>query len=151
MKTPLNMLEEILSEIMENTSLLEMIIRNAPDMGETDNALACLVRAMEKTTEKTQAYIESNYHHGNTADTSSVRQEKSSKTATEINIDVIDALDGALLNINKIYTVGSRYSDAVFADRDESEDENCLIIRTLIDFAGIARNKLKTAEAELFK
>ncbi|EAQ6130887.1 hypothetical protein AXA88_19320 [Salmonella enterica] len=140
MKTPLNILEEVSAEFTESTSLLEMIIRNAPDMGETDNALACLVRSMKKTTEKTQTYIESHYcRDNNTAD------------VTEVNMDVADAIDGAMLNINKALIVGSRYYDAVFADKDESENEYCLIIRTLIDFAGAAHSKLKTARTELIK
>ncbi|EOC3267763.1 hypothetical protein ACI258_002833 [Salmonella enterica subsp. enterica serovar Montevideo] len=140
MKTLLNMLEEVSAEFTESTSLLEMIIRNAPDMGETDNALACLVRSMKKTTEKTQAYIENHY-----------RRDNNTADVTEVNIDVADAVDGAMLNINKILIVGSRYSDAMFADKDESNDEHCLIIRTLIDFAREAHKKLKTAESELFK
>lgn len=149
MKTPLNMLEEVSAEFTENTSLLEMIIRDAPDLGETDNALACLVRAMKKTTEKTQAYIESNYCQTNTTDASTVNQH--TDAITEVNMDFADAVDGAMLNIKKILIVGSRYSAAMFADKDEGEDEYCLIIRTLIDFAGAAHSKLKTARAELFK
>lgn len=58
MKTPIKMLEDIASEIQENTSLLVFIVRNAQDLGsEPDNALACLIRAMLKTSEKADEYI----------------------------------------------------------------------------------------------
>lgn len=57
MKTPVQMLEDIAAEITENTSLLELIARTSPDLGETDNALTCLIRSMIKTSEKTYEYI----------------------------------------------------------------------------------------------
>lgn len=56
MKTPVQMLEDISAEIMENTSLLEFIVRNTSDQGEADNALACLIRSMIKTAEKANEY-----------------------------------------------------------------------------------------------
>jgi len=57
MKTPVAMLEDIAAEITENSSLLELIVRTAPDLGETDCALACLIRSMIKTSEKTYNYV----------------------------------------------------------------------------------------------
>ncbi len=57
MKTPINMLEIITAELVENTSLLEFIFRNSPDTGETDNHLSCLIRSMQKTSEKAYEYI----------------------------------------------------------------------------------------------
>ncbi len=58
MKTPINMIEDLAAEIHENTSLLELIFKNSQDMGEADNALACLIRSMLKTGEKAYGYIE---------------------------------------------------------------------------------------------
>ncbi|AXC64605.1 hypothetical protein DOE63_02455 [Salmonella enterica subsp. diarizonae serovar 59:z10:-] len=75
--------------------------------------------------------------------------EKRTDTTAEINTDLADAVDAAMLNINKICVVGSRYSDAVFSADDESED--CLTLRILIDFAYEARRRLKTAKAQLLK
>ncbi|EOG3074629.1 hypothetical protein ACK861_004868 [Salmonella enterica] len=66
------------------------------------------------------------------------------------NADICDSVSAAMLNINKICIIGSRYSDAIFSD-DDGDDENCLIFRTLIDFATEARRRLKVAESELFK
>lgn len=47
MKTPITMLETIAAELVENTSLLEFIFRNSPDIGEIDNHLCCLIRSMQ--------------------------------------------------------------------------------------------------------
>lgn len=58
MKTPVMMLEDIAAEIIENTSLLEIIFRNMPDHAETDCATACLIRSMYKTLDKANEYIE---------------------------------------------------------------------------------------------
>lgn len=57
MKTPVMMLEDLAGEITESTSLLEMIYRNSPDTGETDSAIACLIRSMLKTIDKANNYI----------------------------------------------------------------------------------------------
>ncbi|MDJ3787335.1 hypothetical protein LEI94_22760 [Salmonella enterica] len=77
------------------------------------------------------------------------KQEYHTYAITEANIDVAEAVDAAMLNINKICIVGSRYSEAVFSDDDESED--CLTLRILIDFAYEARRRLKTVKAQLLK
>ncbi|MFT1617941.1 hypothetical protein [Enterobacter kobei] len=57
-KSATAMMEDLAAEIQENTSLLELIFKNSPDMGETDNALSCLLRSMLKTGEKAYEYIE---------------------------------------------------------------------------------------------
>lgn len=60
MKTPspIQMLEDVSAEIIENTSLLEVIYRTADMEPEADNAVACLIRSMQKTLEKVHGYIE---------------------------------------------------------------------------------------------
>jgi hypothetical protein len=67
-----------------------------------------------------------------------------------VNIEVSDAISGAMLNINKIRVTASRYSDACFTDEDE-DDENYIMFRLLTDFACEAHRRLKIAESELFK
>ncbi|WP_163375049.1 hypothetical protein [Enterobacter hormaechei] len=57
MKTPINMLETIAAELVENTSILEFIFQNSPDNGEIDNHLCCLIRSMQKTSDKAYEYI----------------------------------------------------------------------------------------------
>ncbi|EBB6483904.1 hypothetical protein CLB86_05475 [Salmonella enterica] len=78
------------------------------------------------------------------------KQEQHTDAAAEINIDLADAVDAAMLNINKICIVGSRCSDAFFSAADD-DSEHCLMFRTLVDFAYEARRRLKTAESQLFK
>lgn len=58
MKNSVKTLENISTEIAENISLLAFIVRNTPDLGEADNALACLIRSMEGTGEKVRGYID---------------------------------------------------------------------------------------------
>lgn len=58
-KSAIAMLEDIASEISENTSLLEFIVRNSQDIGpEPDNAFVCLIRSMLKTNEKANQCID---------------------------------------------------------------------------------------------
>lgn len=66
------------------------------------------------------------------------------------NIEVCDAVSGAMQNINKIRVIASRYSDAKFTDYDE-EDENYIMFGLLIDLASEAHRRLKVANSELFK
>ncbi|WP_375600945.1 hypothetical protein ACAF59_08920 [Klebsiella aerogenes] len=58
MKTAIEMLEDVSAEIIENTSLLEVIYRTADMDPEADNATGCLIRSMQKTLEKAHGYIE---------------------------------------------------------------------------------------------
>lgn len=59
MKTPLDMLHDIVAQISEGNTLLEMIYRNTEEMNEeTDCGLACLIRSFDKTRETAYAYIE---------------------------------------------------------------------------------------------
>lgn len=59
MKTPLEMLHDIVAQISEGNTLLEMIYKNTEEMNEdTDCGLACLIRSFDKTRETAYAYIE---------------------------------------------------------------------------------------------
>lgn len=59
MKTPLDMLHDIVAQISEGNTLLEMIYKNTEEMNEeTDGGLACLIRSFDKTRETAYAYIE---------------------------------------------------------------------------------------------
>lgn len=57
MKTPVQMLEDVAAEIIENTSLLELIYKNSNEEHETDCAMACLIRSMQKTLDTANEYI----------------------------------------------------------------------------------------------
>ncbi len=59
MKTPLDMLHDIVAQISEGNTLLEMIYKNTEELKEeTDCGLACLIRSFDKTRETAYAYIE---------------------------------------------------------------------------------------------
>ncbi|EMD6814801.1 hypothetical protein VRT12_003343 [Citrobacter koseri] len=58
MKTPVEMIESVAADICESTSLLEIIYRNYELPPEADNAIACLIRSMQKTNETAYGYIE---------------------------------------------------------------------------------------------
>jgi len=57
-KKPLKMIEELNAEIIENTSLLEMIYSISNESPETDCAIACLLRSLYKTKDKADSFIE---------------------------------------------------------------------------------------------
>lgn len=57
MKAPVEMLESVAAYIVENTSLLEIIYRNYEFPPEADNAIACLIRSMQKTLDGVNEYI----------------------------------------------------------------------------------------------
>ncbi|WP_431623811.1 hypothetical protein [Citrobacter freundii] len=57
MKTSVEILESIAADIVENTSLLEVIYRNYELQPEADNAIACLIRSMQKTLDGVNEYV----------------------------------------------------------------------------------------------
>jgi len=57
-KDPITMIEELNAEIIENTSLLEMIYSTSNENSETDCAIACLLRSLYKTKDKAENFIE---------------------------------------------------------------------------------------------
>ncbi|HCJ3287790.1 TPA: hypothetical protein NRN35_004174 [Klebsiella pneumoniae] len=58
MKTPVQMLEAVASDVIENTVLLEVIYKNSSENYETDCAIACLIRSMQKTVDNLNEYIQ---------------------------------------------------------------------------------------------
>lgn len=59
MKTPIDMLHDIATQISEGNTLLEMIYKNTDECDEkTDSAIACLIRSLDKTRETAYVYIE---------------------------------------------------------------------------------------------
>ena len=57
MKNPVEILESVAADITENTSLLEVIYRINELPPEADNAIACLIRSMQKTFDGVNEYI----------------------------------------------------------------------------------------------
>lgn len=84
------------------TSLVTLLIERDANINENDidNALFDINRNL--------------YDAAKYLNESEEKQEQPTDTTAEINIDLAGAVDAAMLNINKICIVGSRYSDAVF-------------------------------------
>lgn len=57
MKTPVEILQSVAADIVENTSLLEVIYRINELPPEADNAIACLIRSMQKTLDGVNEYV----------------------------------------------------------------------------------------------
>lgn len=57
-QTPTQMIEALCAEIIESTSLLELIYRNSAENPETDCAIACLLRSLYKTKEKADHFVD---------------------------------------------------------------------------------------------
>lgn len=57
MITPVQMLNEITCQIIESTSLLEMIYKNSNEDPEIDCAIRCLIRSLYKTKDNANEYI----------------------------------------------------------------------------------------------
>ncbi|MGL5968433.1 MAG: hypothetical protein ACRCZ6_14990 [Kluyvera sp.] len=59
MKKPIEMLNDIVAQISEGNTLLEMIYKNTGELSEqTDCALACLIRSFDNTRADAYRYIE---------------------------------------------------------------------------------------------
>lgn len=57
MNSPIQMLETVAADIIENKVLLEVIYKNSSEDHETDCAMACLIRSMQKTLDTANEYI----------------------------------------------------------------------------------------------
>lgn len=57
MNNPIQMLETVSADIIENKVLLEIIYKNSNEDHETDCAMACLIRSMQKTLDTTNEFI----------------------------------------------------------------------------------------------
>lgn len=58
MKTPLQMLIDIASEMTDAAITLELIYRSTDNTSETDSGITCVVRSLLRTNDKAQEYIE---------------------------------------------------------------------------------------------
>lgn len=105
MKTPTNMLESIAADITESTSLLEVIYRNNELPPEADNAIACLIRSMQKTNEAAYEYIEQ-------------LSKNIPGICNDSNIDIIDDVLNAITSAKKTEELARIYIESYFTDKD---------------------------------
>ncbi|HBZ9864099.1 TPA: hypothetical protein MND73_000805 [Salmonella enterica subsp. houtenae] len=97
MKTPIKMLETVATEIIENTSLLEVIYRINELPPEADNAIACLIRSMQKALDGVNEYVTS-FTSSSVNVKTGVSNNDSANTSRELTGDVLDSWAGDIGN-----------------------------------------------------
>jgi len=105
MKTPINMLESIAADVVESTSLLEVIYRNNELPPEADNAIACLIRSMQKTNETAYEYVEQ-------------LSKNIAGKSNDSSIDIIDDILNAITSAKKTEELTRIYIESYFTDKD---------------------------------
>lgn len=136
MKTPIDMLHEILAQVSEGNTLLEMIYKNTQEMNEeTDCAIACLIRSFDKTREMTCAYIEE-----------LARNSPQKKTGS--GNDISDDVFHAAVTAEKLRELAHTYSENFFTDEDNN-NPSCIMASVIFDYAVKIDCELKNIETKL--
>ncbi|AMQ58874.1 hypothetical protein RSM41_002903 [Klebsiella aerogenes] len=138
MKTPLpiEMLEDVSAEIIENTSLLEVIYRTADMDPEVDNSVACLIRSMQKTLEKAHGYIEML--------ASNPAPPKQGKDESDIADDVFDVV----VTAKKLEELAHIYTENYFTDAD-SDNPACHMAAVIYDYSIEVCKEIQNIESKL--
>ncbi|MFG0814717.1 hypothetical protein [Raoultella sp. FYR_9] len=136
MKTPVQMLEDVAAEIIENTVLLELIYKNSNEDQETDCAMACLIRSMQKTLDITNEYIKEY------SDASAPPQRSKG------GVDIKDEIFGAVLTAKKLEEVASVYGESYFTDKD-NDNPSCHMSAVISDYAIKVCRELETIQSKL--
>lgn len=139
MKTPLDMLHDIVAQISEGNTLLEMIYKNTEEMNEdTDCGLACLIRSFDKTRETAYAYIEE-----------LAKNEKAKSPPLRGNSDdVSDDVFHAMVSAAKLRELAHVYNESYFSEKD-SDDADCLMASLIFDNAIKVHDLLKDIKNKL--
>lgn len=135
MKTPTNMLESIAADIIESTSLLEVIYRNNELPPEVDNAIACLIRSMQKTNETAYEYVE-------------LLSKNITGKSNDSSIDTIDDVLNAITTARKTEELTRVYIESYFTDKDNDKPQ-CFMADAIHDYAYKACTELKAIESKL--
>lgn len=135
MKTPINMLESIAADIVESTSLLEVIYRNNELPPEADNAIACLIRSMQKTNETAYEYVEQ-------------LSKNIAGKSNDSSIDIIDDILNAITSAKKTEELTRIYIESYFTDKD-NDNPQCFMADAIHDYAHKACTDLKAIESKL--
>ncbi|MFH3002817.1 hypothetical protein [Klebsiella aerogenes] len=138
MKTPLpiEMLEDVSAEIIENASLLEVIYRTADMEPEADNAVACLIRSMQKTLEKAHGYIEMLAANPDTPPAGTGRPD--------ISDDVFDAV----VTAKKLKELAHIYTENYFTDAD-NENPAFYMAAVIYDYSIEVCKEIQNIESKL--
>ncbi|WP_448956943.1 hypothetical protein [Klebsiella michiganensis] len=136
MKTPVQMLEDVAADIIENTVLLELIYKNSNEDQETDCAMACLIRSMQKTLDITNEYIKEY------SDASAPPQQAKG------GVDIEDEIFSAVLTAKKLEEVASVYGESYFTDKD-NDNPSCHMSAVISDYAHELCRELKAIQSKL--
>jgi hypothetical protein len=136
MNTPVQMLETISADIIENTVLLETIYKNSSEDHETDCAIACLIRSMKKTLDTANEYINT------LSDVSAPRQRD------ESGADIVDDVFHATITATKLEELAHIYNEAYFTDEDNGKPA-MYMASVIFDYAIKVCSELKNIEAKL--
>ena len=134
MKTPTSMLENIAADIIESTSLLEVIYRNNELPPEVDNAIACLIRSMQKTNDTAYEYFEQ-------------LSKNISGKGDDTNIDIIDDVLNAITSAKKTEELARIYIESYFTDKD-NDNPLCFMADAIHYYAHKACSELKAIESK---
>lgn len=137
MKTPINMIESIAADLLESTSLLEVIYRNNELPPEADNAIACLIRSMQKTNESAYEYVEKL----NT-------QTQPDFNLTDITANIDEDIFDAIIIAKKLEELTHIYIEAYFTDKDNNNPK-CYMSDVIHDYAMRIRAELEKIESKL--
>lgn len=136
MNTPVQMLETISADIIENTVLLETIYKNSSEDHETDCAIACLIRSMKKTLDTANEYINT------LSDVSALPQRD------ESGADIVDDVFHATITARKLEELAHIYNEAYFTDEDNGKPA-MYMASVIFDYAIKVCSELKNIEAKL--
>ncbi|HHF9304861.1 TPA: hypothetical protein ACPT7W_000648 [Escherichia coli] len=138
MKTPLEMLNDIVAQISEGNTLLEMIYKNTEEMNEdTDCSLACLIRSFDKTRETAYTYIEE-----------LAKSEKAVQPIIGNSDDIADDIFYATVSAAKLRELAHVYNESYFSGKD-SDDADCLMASLIFDNTIKVHDLLKSIETKL--
>lgn len=134
MKSQISMLESIAANIVENTSLLEVVYRNNELPPEADNAIACLIRSMQKTNDTAYEYIEQLSSAG-------IKENKCE------SVDISDDISDAVLTAKKVKELAHLYVEAYFTDKD-NDNPRCFMADAIHDYAHKLCTELRVIESK---
>lgn len=134
MKTPVQMLDTVASDTIESIVLLEVIYKNSSENYETDCAMACLIRSMQKTVDNINEYI----------------QELGSPPppAGRGESDIADDVFHATITARKLEELAHVYNEVYFTDKDNGKPA-MYMASAIFDYAIKVCSELKSIEAKL--
>ncbi len=136
MKTPIQMLEEFVSDIIENTVLLEEIYKKSNENYETDCSINSLIRSMQKTVDNMNGYIKSHINSGKPCIPVAARN------------DLADDIFDVILTAKKLEAVAQTYSESFFTAED-NDNPACHMSAVIFDYARELCTDLKAIENKI--